>query len=140
MAPQRALDASRPIRASVRTSRPAAALWTAERRLKYSMRMPRTFNEKVEFKLAHDRRPILTTFADKLASRGYVARTVGPEYLSELHAVVSDPRELDLGALPSRYVVKPSHASGAVIVVHDRADPALRLPSLPHDQIGRAHV
>jgi hypothetical protein len=140
LAPQRALDASRPLRASVRTSRPAAALWTAERRLKYSMRVPRTFNEKVEYKLAHDRRPILTTFADKLASRSYVANTIGREYLSELLAVVEDPRALDLAALPARYVVKPSHASGAVIVVHDQADPALRLPTLPQDRGWTGHI
>jgi hypothetical protein len=134
LTPQGLLDASRPVRARVRTSTPAAAAWTTSKRAKYAARAPRTFNEKVEYKLAWDRRPILTTFADKVASREYVARVVGPEYLSQLHAVVDDPRALDLSALPSRYVVKPSHASGAVIVVHDEADPDLRLPDLPCDR------
>jgi len=132
--PRRVIDTSRPARARIRTSRVAAALWTARHRLKYARRAPRTFNEKVEYKLAWDRRPILTTYADKLAVRDVVARTVGPQHLSELLAVAEDPRDLDLAALPSRFVVKPTHGSGAVIVVHDLADPDLRLPDLPRDR------
>ncbi|MFM8971499.1 MAG: ATP-grasp fold amidoligase family protein [Actinomycetota bacterium] len=81
-----------------------------------------------------DRRPLLAEYADKIAARDVVARTVGPQYLSELLAVASDPRDLDLAALSTRYVVKPSHGSGAVIVVHDQADPDLRLPELPDDR------
>lgn len=134
LTPVRVLDASRPTRAQVRTSRAAAALWTARRRLRYALRPPRTFNEKVEYKLAWDRRPILTTLADKVAARDHVASIVGPEYLSRLLAVAEDPRELDLESFGPRYVVKPTHGSGAVIVVHDRADDALRLPELPQDR------
>lgn len=132
--PGRVLDASRPARAHVRNSRIAAASWTARIRLKYALRAPRTFNEKVEYKLAWDRRPTLTRLADKVAVRDHVAAIVGPEYLSRLLAVVDDPRLLDLGSFGPRYVVKPTHGSGAVIVVHDRADPSLRLPELPTDR------
>jgi hypothetical protein len=134
LTPGRVLDASRPVRARLRSSRPAASAWTARTRVKYTLHPPRTFNEKVEYKLAWDRRPILTTLADKVAVREHVAGIVGSQYLSEMLAVADDPRDLDLASLGPRYVVKPSHGSGAVIVVHDRADDALRLPTLPTDR------
>lgn len=134
LTPRRVIDASRPVRARIRHSTAAAAWWTARKRAKWTVRSPRTFNEKVEYKLAWDRDPILRVFADKIAAREHVAQEIGPEVLAAQYAVVDDPRDLDLAGLPSRYVVKPSHASGAVIIVHDAADPALRLPVLPEDR------
>lgn len=134
LTPTSLIQASRPLRASVRASRPAAALWTARKRAKWAVRRPATFNAKIEYKLAWDRNPLLRTFADKVASREHVADRVGAHVLTDLYAVVDDPRAIDLAALPPRYVVKPSHASGAVIVVHDQADPVLRLPVLPTDR------
>jgi hypothetical protein len=133
LTPHGLIAASRPARARVRASRPAAAFWTARQRAKWTLRRPTTFNEKIQYKLAWDRNPLMRTLADKVAVREHVASIVGPEVLPTLHAVADDPRAIDLAALPSRYVVKPSHASGAVIVVHDQADPALRLPVLPTD-------
>ena len=38
-----------------------------------------------------DKRPLLTTFADKLAARAYIESRVGAGYLPELLAVTSDP-------------------------------------------------
>ena len=38
-----------------------------------------------------DRRPLLTTFADKVAARAYVASVAGPEYLTACYAVLGDP-------------------------------------------------
>lgn len=134
LTPQGLIAATRPMRAVVRSSTPAAIWWTARKRAKWSVRTPRTFNEKVEYKMAWDRNPMLRVFADKVASREYVSRVVGPHVLATHHAVVDDPRDLDLEGLPSRYVVKPSHASGAVIIVHDLADPSHRLPVLPTDR------
>ena len=134
MTPERLIAASRPVRAAVRSSTPAAAWWTARTRAKWAVRTPRTFNEKVVYKMAWDRNPMLRVFADKVAARDHVARVVGPHLLATQYAVVDDPRDLDLTGLPTRYVVKPSHASGAVIIVHDLADPAHRLPVLPGDR------
>ncbi len=82
---------------------------------------PVTFTQKVVRKMALDRRPLLTTFADKVAVRDYVAGAVGSEVLPRLHAVVADPAELELSVLPAEFVVKPSHASGMIWIVGDRA-------------------
>ncbi|HTT85961.1 MAG TPA: ATP-grasp fold amidoligase family protein [Acidimicrobiales bacterium] len=79
-----------------------------------------TFHQKLLRKMALDRRPLLTTFSDKVAVRDYVARVVGSQVLTRLYAVVTDPAALDLSTLPTQFVVKPSHASGMVWIVEDR--------------------
>ncbi|HWC39927.1 MAG TPA: ATP-grasp fold amidoligase family protein [Acidimicrobiales bacterium] len=82
-------------------------------------RRPASFNEKLRWKMVKDRRPLLTTFADKVAVRQYVASAVGPEVLAESYAVVDDPVELDRHRLPREFVVKANHASGTVFIVTD---------------------
>jgi len=72
------------------------------------------------WKLVKDRRPLITTFQDKIAVRDYVTRVVGNDVLSTLHAVVSDPGDLSLDMLPAEFVVKPNHASGLIWIVTDR--------------------
>ena len=94
------------------------------KRRSWSTRNPVTFNQKLLRKMAKDRRPLLTTFADKVAVRDYVADAIGPDVLPRLHVVVSDPAELDRAQLPAQFVVKPSHASGMIwIVSHDPSPP-----------------
>jgi hypothetical protein len=90
-----------------------------------------TFNEKLRHKMAHDRNPLLTTLADKVAVRDYVTRVVGDGYLAELHQVTAEPAELRKEGLPRRIVVKPSHGSGGCVVVADHASPASTLPDRP---------
>lgn len=90
---------------------------------------PITFNEKVRYKILADRRPLLTTFADKLAAREYVESNVGASVLSELYAVTSAPETLVGAELPREFVVKPTHLSGACVLVADFAPPQQELPS-----------
>jgi hypothetical protein len=82
---------------------------------------PETFTEKLRWRMLKDRRPLLTTFADKVAVRDYVARLAGPECLTECYAVVDDPDELDRASLPREFVLKASHGSGGAWIVSDAA-------------------
>ncbi|MDO9397453.1 MAG: ATP-grasp fold amidoligase family protein [Herbiconiux sp.] len=91
-------------------------------------RRPRTFTEKVRYKMLRDHRPLLVTFADKAAVRDYVAGRIGEHYLPRLHGVFDDPAGLADMTLPERYVVKPTHGSGAAIVVSPEAPADARLP------------
>ncbi|WP_424464607.1 ATP-grasp fold amidoligase family protein [Pseudoclavibacter helvolus] len=102
---------------------PLERLWRLARTSK-----PVTFTEKVRYKMLRDRRRLIVTFADKAAVRGYVAATVGAHYLPGACGVLDDPRELEALELPEAYVVKPTHGSGAVIVVSPAAPPEARLP------------
>ena len=94
-------------------------------------RNPHTFRDKVRYKMLRDHRPLVVTFADKAAVRDYVANAVGQQYLPRVYAIVDDPAALYDVDLPEAYVVKPTHGSGAAIVVSDRAPGDERLASDP---------
>ena len=103
------------------------------RRRSWPTRYPMTFNQKLLWKVAKDRRPLLTTFADKVAVRDYVTSSVGSEVLSQLYRVVDDPAKLDPADLPDQFVVKPNHASGMIWIVANQAPP----PGLESGESGR---
>ncbi len=126
--PKRMLVATRPLRAAIKESNISAGLWTLRKKVRFAIVKPRTFNQKMHFKMAWDRRPVLTTMADKDAVRAYLVDRGRAETLNEVFAVVDDPRLIDFDTLPSKCVIKPTHGSGAVIVIHDRADPTHRIP------------
>ena len=72
--------------------------------------------------MLRDHRPLLVTFADKSAVRDYVASRVGSQYLPTVLGVLDDPREILGLSLPTAgYVVKPTHGSGAAVVVSPNA-------------------
>lgn len=89
-------------------------------RLKYRGKMkkklalddPRTFNEKLQWLKLYDRRPEYTAMVDKYRVRGYISEKIGQQYLIPLIGVWDSPDEIDLGALPDRFVLKCNHNSG----------------------------
>jgi hypothetical protein len=95
-------------------------------------RRPTTFNEKVRYKMLRDRRPLLVTLADKAAVREHVAGIVGHEYLPRSFGLLTGPTELWRLDLPTSFVVKPTHGSGAVVAVHPEAPADARLPHPDH--------
>lgn len=96
-------------------------------------RNPRTFRDKVRYKMLRDHRPLMVTFADKAAVRDYVSTVVGQQYLPRVFAIADDPSELSGIELPDEFAVKPTHGSGAVIIVSRQAPPDARLSSRPND-------
>lgn len=90
---------------------------------------PATFTEKVRYKMLRDHRPLLVTFADKAAVRDHVATIIGAAYLPIAYGVLPDPAELTTLDLPDEFVVKPTHGSGAVVVVSSAAPESARLPT-----------
>lgn len=119
-----------PLRSAMRRVKREVLLRRAYWRLTRVARNPRTYNEKIVWKMAHDRRPVLRRFADKVAARDYVAQVAGAHLLPRVHAVVADPAELDWAALPRQYALKVSHASGGVILVWDGAPREATLPEV----------
>ncbi|WP_415973900.1 ATP-grasp fold amidoligase family protein [Rhodococcus sp. 077-4] len=87
-----------------------------------------TFTEKVRYKMLRDHRALLVTFADKAAVREYVTSVVGQGFLPTAHGVFDSPTELASAALPDEFVVKPTHGSGAVVVVSHAAKNEAGLP------------
>ena len=105
----------------------------------WQTREPVTFTEKVRYKMLRDRRELLVTFSDKVAVRDHVAAIIGPQALPRLLHVFDDPHDLADAALPSAYVLKPSHGSGVAVIVSGEADDANRLPE-PRNGWTYAHV
>ncbi len=91
-------------------------------------RRPVTFSEKVQYKMLRDHRNLLVTFADKAGVRDHVAAVVGDRYLSDCYGVVDRPEDLAALELPESWVLKPTHGSGAVLVVTPDAPAAAVLP------------
>lgn len=102
-------------------------------------RRPRTFNEKVRYKMLRDHRRLMVTFADKVAVRDHVAALAGPDVLPKLLHVIDDPRDLARVALPPAYVLKPTHGSGVAVVVSAGAPATSQLPD-PVSSWGYHHV
>ncbi len=94
-------------------------------------RNPSTFRDKVRYKMLRDHRELVVTFADKAAVRDHVAAAVGERYLPRAYAIVDDPAALRDLVLPEAYVVKPTHGSGAAIIVSDGAADEASLPTEP---------
>jgi len=82
---------------------------------------PKTLNEKIQWLKFHDRDPIKTKLADKLSVRRWVAETIGSEYLTESYGDWNCFDAIDMDRLPGKFVLKPSHGSGMVILVDDKS-------------------
>jgi len=98
-------------------------LWRAERALRAETKgkVLQTYSEKVLYKMGFDRNPILRVWADKVVVREYVSATIGQEYLSRVFGIFLNPEEIARENLPLNFVIKPNHASGAVIIVCEGA-------------------
>lgn len=95
-------------------------------------RTPATFNDKVRYKMLRDHRPLVVTFADKAAMRRYVEQIVGSDHLPRLQALVANTDDLSDPLLDGELVLKPTHGSGACIVVDRHAPAGARLPPPLH--------
>ncbi len=82
---------------------------------------PTTFNEKILHRKLFDRRPLLAMVSDKYAVRAYVAEKVGAHILPELYYITTEPETIPFDSLPDRFVLKPTHGSGWVELVPDKA-------------------
>ena len=106
--------------------------WSSDGRKAHAVpRRRATFNEKVRFKMTSDRRPLLATFSDKIATREYVAKVVGEHVLTELYLVTDDAGALRREALPREVAVKATHGSGGCVLVAESAHPDRALPEPP---------
>lgn len=83
---------------------------------------PRSFNEKIVRRSLLDNNPLLRTFADKYAVRSFVEERVGSDILPKIYHCADDPSDIPFDQLPDRFVVKPTHGSGWVIIVRSREE------------------
>lgn len=81
---------------------------------------PKTFNEKIQWRILRDRNPIYTELADKYLVREFVKEKIGEEYLIKLLGVYDSVEEIDYDKLPNQFVLKCTHDSGSVVICKDK--------------------
>ena len=96
--------------------------------LRLRNRHPVVFNEKVKYKIARDRRPMLTSFSDKLDARSYVSRVLGPGHVPEVLAEARRAADLPWADLPREMAIKTNHGSGACVLIWKGAEPSALVP------------
>lgn len=74
-----------------------------------NLKRPRSFNEKMQWLKLYYQHPLLTRCADKAAVRGYVAETIGAEYLVPGLGIYQHPEDIDFDRLPDKFVLKTNH-------------------------------
>lgn len=83
---------------------------------------PRTFTEKLNWRVVHDRRPLIARLGDKLAMKEYAARTCPGVRIPRVLWSGTDVAELVAVSLPERWVLKPNHGTLRVHVGAGRPD------------------
>jgi hypothetical protein len=91
---------------------------------------PKTFQQKIKYKMAYDRRPKIGLWADKVEVRDYVSEKIGSSYLIPLVGIFASAEDVWLGALPDECVIKPSHGSGAVVILSNRTGVKKNVPNV----------
>lgn len=94
-----------------------------KKRLGYDLNLdnPQTFNEKIQWIKVYYHNPLYTTCADKYKVRDYVQEKIGKKYLNDIYGFYESVDEIDLDQLPKKFVLKPSHSSGHVIICTDKS-------------------
>lgn len=84
-------------------------------------RPPRTFSEKINWRVVHDRRPLVAQLGDKLAMKRYATQVCPGLRVPEVLWTGRDLAELPAD-LPQHWVLKPNHGTMRVHVVVGRPD------------------
>ena len=92
-----------------------------------------SFNEKIQWLKIHDRKPEYTKLVDKTAVKGWVAETIGPEYVIPNLGVWESAKDIDFDSMPDRYVLKCTHDSGSVVLCDASTDRSAVVARLEKD-------
>jgi len=85
-------------------------------------RSPRTFTEKVNWRVLHDRRPLIGQLGDKLAMRAYAAAICPQLRMPPIVWSGTDVAEFAAADLPAKWVLKPNHGTLRVHIGTGRPD------------------
>jgi hypothetical protein len=87
-------------------------------------RPPQTFTEKIDWRVVHDRRPLIGRLGDKLAMRAYATDICRAVRIPAVLWSGTDVAALGDIDLPDRWVLKPNHGSMRVHIGTGRPDVA----------------
>lgn len=93
---------------------------------KINLKNPQSFNEKLLWLTLHDRNPEYIKMVDKYEAKGYIKKKlqsadIPDDCIIPTYGVYDHFDEIDFSSLPESFVMKTTHDSGSVVVVHDKA-------------------
>ncbi|OMQ15291.1 hypothetical protein A7K94_0210590 [Modestobacter sp. VKM Ac-2676] len=89
---------------------------------RWPARVPRTFTEKVNWRVVHDRRPLIGQLGDKLAMKAHAADVLPALSIPRVLWTGTDVAGLAGADLPGRWVLKPNHGTMRVHLGSGRPD------------------
>jgi hypothetical protein len=104
--------------------------------LKIKHRNPKTYQDKLKYKMAYDRRNILKIWADKYKVRNSVEEMIGHEYLNHVYGIFINSKNMNVDMFPRNFAVKANHGSGAVIIVSENAPKENFLQRFSENKLG----
>jgi TupA-like ATPgrasp len=87
-----------------------------------------TLQQKILYKMAYDKNPMLTIYADKVKVREFVSERAGSEYLTTSFGEYMTIDCLTRENLPNNFVLKSNHGSGASVICWEGAPKGKDLP------------
>ena len=90
-------------------------------RRKLNLKNPKEYNEKLQWLKLNDRKPEYSTMVDKYEVRGYIEDLLGDQYLIPCLGIYDSVDDIDIDALPDRFVLKCTHDSGSVEICKDKS-------------------
>jgi len=86
-----------------------------------NLKNPKTYNEKLNWLKLYDRNPLYTKLVDKYEVKKYVSDKIGSQYIIPTLGVWDKFDEIDFGKLPNQFVLKCTHDSEGIVIVHDKS-------------------
>lgn len=94
--------------------------WYSRMSYKLDLKIPQSYNEKLQWLKLYDHNPLYTTMVDKYAVKEYVANLVGKEYIIPTLGVWDKYDDIDFNILPDQFVLKCTHDSGGLVICKDK--------------------
>lgn len=85
------------------------------------LKNPRTYPEKLQWMKLYYNDPLYARCADKYLVREYVESKGLGHILNEMYGVYESPEEIDLSALPDKFVIKATHGCKWNFICRDKA-------------------
>ena len=88
---------------------------------KLNLKNPKEYKEKLQWLKLNDRKPEYSTMVDKYEVRGYIEDLLGDKYLIPCLGIYDSVDDIDIDALPDKFVLKCTHDSGSVEICKDKS-------------------
>jgi len=82
---------------------------------------PITYCEKLQWLKLYNRKDEYVKMVDKCLVKEYITEKIGSGYVVPTLGVWDRAEDIDFDALPERFVIKPTHDSGSIVICRDKS-------------------